>query len=65
MIGKIIVVTNEDAVLPRMGGTYGIIIDKSYGDKWMVRFVESMNGKGSMSHTMRECDFRVVGEVTK
>ena len=63
MKGKVITVIGNDSVFKEFLGRYGIVIDKAYGDKWLVEFNSSVMGIGGLSHTVSEKDFKVVGDA--
>ena len=41
-------------------GSYGIVVEYAYGDKWMIELKARVGGKGSLKHTVSEKDFEIV-----
>ena len=60
-IGDIVNIIDDKSVFNSLLGSYGIIKEKAYADKWVIEFKSAVKGNGSFSHTARESDFKVVG----
>lgn len=64
MEGKLIKVTGSLSVFKDFLGRYGIVKKYAYGDKWLVEFRACTQTTGSLSHTVSEKDFKVIGEIS-
>ena len=63
MVGKVVKITNDASVLPCLLGSYGVVKAHFFADKWEVEFKARVQGIGSLSHTVRDRDFEVVGKI--
>lgn len=63
MKGKIIKVTGSTSVFRQFIGRYGVVKEYAYGDKWEVEFNATTETTGSLTHTVSEEDFEVIGQI--
>lgn len=62
-VGSVITVTGSKTIPRDFLGMFGVVTSQSYGDKWMVRFIETIDGIGGLSHTASEKDLVVIGKA--
>ena len=63
-VGDIVVVISTASMFTSLKGSYGIVTEE-YGDgqKVMVKFMEGLEGVGSLSHTAFPSELKVIGRV--
>lgn len=65
MKGKVVKIIGCESVPRQFVGSYGIVKEFAYGDKWMVEIRARVTGSGSLAHTVRKSDFEVIGALTE
>lgn len=63
LVNKVVRIIGTDSVFTSYLGRYGVVLYHAYADKWMIQFDSKVGNRGGISHTVREEDFEVVGEV--
>lgn len=63
MEGKVIKIIGTSSVFEEFLGRYGVVKEKAYGDKWIIEFNGKTENVVSLSHTVSEKDFEVIGQV--
>lgn len=63
MEGKVILIIGTSSVFKDYLGCYGIVKKRAYDDKWKVEFKGATETTGSLTHTVSEKDFKVVGQI--
>ena len=63
MKGKVVKIIDTTSIIEPFIGRYGVIKGFAYGDKWKVELNAVTPKAGSLTHTVSEKDFEVVGEI--